>query len=52
MGVVKTATGGYAVGFVLMGAVALACLLVLAGLRGAGAAARSAAAPPSAPTKF
>jgi NNP family nitrate/nitrite transporter-like MFS transporter len=35
MGVVKTATGGYAVGFVRMGAVALACLLVLAGLRGA-----------------
>jgi MFS transporter, NNP family, nitrate/nitrite transporter len=52
MGVVKTATGGYAIGFVLMGAVALACLLVLAGLRGAGAAARSAAAPPSAPTRF
>jgi MFS transporter, NNP family, nitrate/nitrite transporter len=32
MGVVKTATGGYAVGFLLMGAVALACLLVLGGL--------------------
>ena len=33
MGVVRTATGGYAVGFLLMGAVALACLLVLGGGR-------------------
>jgi MFS transporter, NNP family, nitrate/nitrite transporter len=32
MGVVKTATGGYAVGFLLMAAVALACLVVLGGL--------------------
>lgn len=37
MGVVKTATGGYAVGFLLMGLVALGCLLVLAGLKGTGA---------------
>jgi NNP family nitrate/nitrite transporter-like MFS transporter len=29
MGVVKSATGGYALGFVLMGLVALACLVVL-----------------------
>lgn len=33
MGAVKTATGGYAVGFLLMGLVALSCLLVLASLR-------------------
>ena len=33
MGVVKTATGGYAVGFALMGGVALACLVVLASLQ-------------------
>ena len=33
MGVVKTATGGYALGFVLMAMVALACLLVLAAIR-------------------
>jgi NNP family nitrate/nitrite transporter-like MFS transporter len=32
MGMVKSATGGYAVGFLLMGAVALACLVVLAAL--------------------
>jgi hypothetical protein len=33
MGIVKSATGGYAVGFVLMAGVALACLAVLAALR-------------------
>jgi NNP family nitrate/nitrite transporter-like MFS transporter len=33
MGIVKGATGGYAVGFVLMSLVALACLLVLRALR-------------------
>jgi NNP family nitrate/nitrite transporter-like MFS transporter len=33
MGVVKSATGGYALGFVLMGLVAAACLAVLQGLR-------------------
>jgi NNP family nitrate/nitrite transporter-like MFS transporter len=43
MGVVKTATGGYAVGFLLMGVVALACLLVLAGLRDPGGASRPVA---------
>jgi NNP family nitrate/nitrite transporter-like MFS transporter len=32
-GVVKTATGGYALGFVLMALVAFACLAVLTGLR-------------------
>ena len=35
MGVAKAATGGYALGFVLMALVAVACLLVLSGLRGA-----------------
>ena len=34
MGVVKSATGGYALGFVLMAAVALGCLVVLRALRG------------------
>ena len=34
MGVVKSATGGYALGFVLMALVALACLAVLGALRG------------------
>jgi NNP family nitrate/nitrite transporter-like MFS transporter len=33
MGVVKSATGGYAIGFALMALVALACLAVLAALR-------------------
>lgn len=33
MGVVKSATGGYALGFVLMAAVALGCLIVLGALR-------------------
>jgi NNP family nitrate/nitrite transporter-like MFS transporter len=33
MGVVKSATGGYAVGFVLMALVALGCLVVLGALR-------------------
>jgi NNP family nitrate/nitrite transporter-like MFS transporter len=33
MGVVKSATGGYAVGFVLMALVAFACLVVLGALR-------------------
>jgi NNP family nitrate/nitrite transporter-like MFS transporter len=33
MGIVKSATGGYAVGFVLMAGVALGCLVVLAALR-------------------
>jgi NNP family nitrate/nitrite transporter-like MFS transporter len=32
MGVVKSATGGYAVGFVLMSLVAVACLVVLRAL--------------------
>jgi hypothetical protein len=31
---------------------AVACPVVLAGFKGAGAAARSGAAPPSAPTRF
>jgi MFS transporter, NNP family, nitrate/nitrite transporter len=50
MGVVKTATGGYAVGFLLMGLVALGCLLVLAGLKGAGGAGAPVAAPSRAAT--
>jgi NNP family nitrate/nitrite transporter-like MFS transporter len=33
MGVVKSATGGYALGFILMALVALACLVVLRALR-------------------
>jgi MFS transporter, NNP family, nitrate/nitrite transporter len=33
MGIVKSATGGYALGFILMALVAAACLVVLAGLR-------------------
>ena len=33
MGVVKSATGGYALGFVLMALVAVGCLLVLRLLR-------------------
>jgi NNP family nitrate/nitrite transporter-like MFS transporter len=33
MGVVKSATGGYALGFLLMALVALACLIVLRALR-------------------
>jgi NNP family nitrate/nitrite transporter-like MFS transporter len=33
MGIVKSATGGYALGFVLMALVALACLIVLGALR-------------------
>ena len=34
MGVVKSATGGYALGFALMALVAVGCLVVLSGLRG------------------
>jgi NNP family nitrate/nitrite transporter-like MFS transporter len=42
MGVVKSATGGYGLGFVLMALVAVACLVVLSALRaGAGAGARA-----------
>jgi NNP family nitrate/nitrite transporter-like MFS transporter len=44
MGIVKSATGGYAIGFVLLAAVAVACFAVLAGVREApvpGAATRS-----------
>jgi NNP family nitrate/nitrite transporter-like MFS transporter len=33
MGIVKSATGGYALGFILMAAVAIACLVVLAAIR-------------------
>jgi hypothetical protein len=33
MGIVKSATGGYVLGFVLVSAVAMACLGVLAALR-------------------
>jgi MFS transporter, NNP family, nitrate/nitrite transporter len=33
MGIVKSATGGYALGFVLMSLVAGACLIVLRALR-------------------
>ena len=33
MGIVKSATGGYALGFALMALVALACLIVLRALR-------------------
>jgi MFS transporter, NNP family, nitrate/nitrite transporter len=39
MGAVKAATGGYALGFVLLAAVALGCLAVLVGLHGAHAGA-------------
>lgn len=39
MGVVKAATGGYALGFVLLAAVALGCLAVLVGLHGVRAGA-------------
>ena len=39
MGVVKSATGGYALGFALMAFVALGCLLVLRGLRSTSAVA-------------
>jgi hypothetical protein len=38
MGVVKAATGGYALGFLLLAAVALGYLAVLVGLHGARAA--------------
>ena len=41
MGVVKATTGGYALGFALLAAVALGCLAVLTGLRGGGAEAES-----------
>jgi NNP family nitrate/nitrite transporter-like MFS transporter len=44
MGVVKTATGGYAVGFALMGGVALACLVVLASLQPPAVATKAARA--------
>jgi NNP family nitrate/nitrite transporter-like MFS transporter len=46
MGIVKSATGGYALGFVLMALVAIACLVVLGSLgiqRPAGAPLRTAA---------
>jgi hypothetical protein len=33
MGAVKSATGGYAVGFLLLALVAVACLVVLSALR-------------------
>jgi MFS transporter, NNP family, nitrate/nitrite transporter len=46
MGIVKSATGGYAVGFVLMALVAAACLLVLAAL-GRSAPHRAAGAVPT-----
>ncbi len=45
MGVVKSATGGYAVGFALMALVALACLLVLARVGRARHATRPAREP-------
>ena len=46
MGIVKSATGGYGLGFVLMAAVAAACLLVLGAVsRPRGPAAAPAAAP-------
>jgi NNP family nitrate/nitrite transporter-like MFS transporter len=46
MGIVMSGTGGYAVGFILMAAVALACLVVLTAVRaGQPAPARSRAAP-------
>jgi NNP family nitrate/nitrite transporter-like MFS transporter len=38
MGIVKSATGGYALGFLLMALVAVACLLVLLRLQSAPAA--------------
>ena len=41
MGIVKSATGGYALGFVLMALVALGCLAVLAALRAPSRASRS-----------
>ena len=44
MGIVKSATGGYAVGFILMALVALACLVVLGRLRGSPHARPSKAA--------
>ena len=44
MGIVKSATGGYALGFILMAFVAGACLAVLAALRQPGRARRSVAA--------
>jgi biotin transporter BioY len=37
MGVVQAATGGYALGFLLLAAVALGCLAVLVGLHRARA---------------
>ena len=43
MGVVKGATGGYALGFVLMALVAVACLAVLRALRGSEPAAAPSA---------
>ena len=46
MGVVKTATGGYAIGFLLMGLVAVASLVVLAGVKEPGSA-LSHSLPPS-----
>jgi NNP family nitrate/nitrite transporter-like MFS transporter len=49
MGVVKSATGGYAVGFLLMAVVALACLVVLRAMRAPGPSAPPSAAQRSAP---
>ena len=48
MGIVKSATGGYALGFALMALVALACLAALAALRVPQPASRSPGAAPSA----
>jgi MFS transporter len=50
MGVVKSATGGYAVGFILMALVAVACLIVLSALR-APQKVPSSRPPPAASTK-
>ena len=50
MGVVKSATGGYAVGFILMALVAVACLIVLGALRGPRRVS-SPQPPPAASTK-
>jgi NNP family nitrate/nitrite transporter-like MFS transporter len=41
MGIVKSATGGYALGFALMALVAVACLIVLGALRVPRTAVRS-----------
>ena len=44
MGIVKSATGGYALGFALMALVAFACLIVLGVLRVAAPAAATESA--------